>query len=172
MGFNGLFLNQAAYETDVNIVSNVTYQWMDVLEAVFNALHKYVTVINMSSKEIINFLPEFKGVLEGDKGKNMIFDNSKLRRIVPSFKETISLKQGIKNTVSFLEKETELQEIDYSWDGRIDWMISRYCKKHGVHIDSRSISIFQYDKISFKDGLRYITSRYRLFRSIKRFIHK
>ena len=90
----GLFLNEAAYGEAVHITPDATTTWGQVLECVENKLGKKVEVVDMTQEDIYSAIPFYKGILLGDKGQNMLFDNSKMKQLVPEFRAEISLQEG------------------------------------------------------------------------------
>ncbi len=126
-GVAGLFGNEKAYGEEVHITNDNTVTWMDVLDELETALHIKINRIDFEIDTIIKALPEYRSVLKGDKARNTRFDNSKIVHMVPNYKCEISLESGIKDMVSFYEKHTDMQKIDYMWNGCMD----RLCKVKG-----------------------------------------
>ena len=58
------------------------------------------------------------GPLIGDKANNGIYDNTKIKRLVPGFVATTRFDQGVKRTVENILSNPELQEEDPEYD---DW---------------------------------------------------
>ena len=67
--------------------------------------------------------PEQEGNLWGDKAHSAVFDNSKLRRLVPNFEATVPFSIGIRETVDWFDDDPSRQEIDQAanehWDGLV-----------------------------------------------------
>lgn len=59
----------------------------------------------------------------GDKANSVVFDNSKLKRLVPEFVATTRLDQGIKQTVQYILAHPELQLEDPEFDAWCDKVI-------------------------------------------------
>lgn len=58
------------------------------------------------------------GSLTGDKAYNGIFDNTKIKRLVPDFVATTRFDQGVKRTLETILSNPELQVEDPEYD---DW---------------------------------------------------
>jgi hypothetical protein len=56
--------------------------------------------------------PSLLGTLWGDKSNSTVFDNSKLRSVVPGFSATTSFAQGIRETVAWFDANPDRQGID------------------------------------------------------------
>ena len=52
----------------------------------------------------------------GDKANNAIFDNSKLKRLVPGFVATTRFDQGIRKTIANIMSNPALQKEDLNYD--------------------------------------------------------
>jgi hypothetical protein len=67
---------------------------------------------------------DFKGSLLGDKANSVIFDNTKLKRLVPGFYAKIRADEGLKMTVDNVLKNPELQREDPEFDEWCDSVIA------------------------------------------------
>ena len=62
----------------------------------------------------------------GDKQKNMIFDNSKIRSIMPDFYEFILLKDGLKRSIHWAKENREKVYFGKNIKLKISDIISSY----------------------------------------------
>lgn len=164
VGVIGTFCNQKAYMEAFHITSDESLTWKKVLNFIIDSNGKKTEVIDLPTKDIIKILPEFRGILCGDKATNMLFDNTKIKSIVPEFKTTIFFKDGIKLTLNYLNKHQELQKISFVMEGRLDYLCHKYYKKNNVQFDKKILSINPF-KInnqinSIKDQIKYYIGRY------------
>ena len=83
------------------------------------------------------------GILLGDKNTNMVFDNSKIKKVVPEFQCTISFQDGIKNTIQFLNEHNFMHSIDIRWDARLDYLLEKYYKKTKQSYDKKLLREFR-----------------------------
>lgn len=153
VGVVGLFGNPKAFEEAFHITSDFVMDWKQVLNGFIEATGKKADVIDLSTEYIIKVLPEYSGVLLGDKGTNMVFDNSKIKSVVADFKSTIPFEKGIKETVQFFYDHKELQVIDYKWEGRLDYLISKYYRENKIK-NGAQLNIKNYPT-TFKERLTY-----------------
>ena len=126
-------------------------------------------------------MPELKGELFGDKGRNREFDNSKIKNAVKDFSAETTFQEGIRHSVNFYEKNTYMQGIDYSWNARADRLITDYYKE--MEIDEPEIlnavknrdfltSLNLWDRITYlmsfyKGTYKIYTLLHRIFAKIK-----
>jgi nucleoside-diphosphate-sugar epimerase len=132
VGVVGLFGNAKAYEEAFHVTSDERLTWKKVLDLTLTANGKQAEVIDMSTSNIIRILPEFSGILCGDKGINMLFDNSKIKAVVPEFKTSIYFADGIKETLLYFKKHKELQIVNFTFEGRIDYLCAKYYKSQHI----------------------------------------
>ena len=123
-GFIGLMGNIHAIGESVHITSDESVTWnqiyqiiADALGVELQALHVPSTFLDASSDY------DFKGGLLGDKANTVVFDNSKLKRLVPDFVATTRLDQGIRETVSHILANPELQGEDPEFDEWCDRVV-------------------------------------------------
>ena len=58
--------------------------------------------------------------LLGDKAHSMVFDNSKLRRVVPGYRATIGFEQGAREIVAWYDEDPARQQADARLDAVMD----------------------------------------------------
>ncbi len=123
-GFLGLMGNVHAIGESVQIMSDETLTWNQIYQAIANALGVKLSAIHISS-ELLNACSkqDFCGSLIGDKANSVVFDNSKLKTLVPDYVATKRFDQGIKETVEFILSHPEYQIEDNEFDQWCDKMI-------------------------------------------------
>ena len=68
---------------------------------------------------------DFEGSLTGDKSVSVVFDNSKLKRIVPQMTTTIPFNRGVRIALDYVLSHPELQVEDPEFDEWCDKVIER-----------------------------------------------
>jgi hypothetical protein len=56
----------------------------------------------------------------------MIFDNSKLRSVVPDYRATIPFEQGAREIVGWHDADASRQKVDARLDAVMDRLVERY----------------------------------------------
>lgn len=102
-------------------------------------LGKDVVTIDIPKEFYAEELGERKGELLGGRAQNCMCSNEKLKKVVPSFKTTISLEEGIKKTLEFYEKNDYLFGIDYDYESDTDRIICKYLTS--IHQDYKSFNL-------------------------------
>lgn len=172
-GFVGLTGNIKAFNEAFHITSDETLSWKEVLEYVCRALGCEADIVSASTDDIIKELPEFKGVLLGDKARNRIFDNTKIKETVGEFRDFVPFETGIKWTIDYYRAHDIERKIDYMWDGKVDRAIIHLSKKLKISIDKSKIHFLNDEgKASFKDRIQYMIGRYKLLGLLYDFLKK
>ncbi len=173
VGIVGLFGNEKAYQNDFHITTDHTLTWREALLDIGSALGKEPIIADIPSSFIFKEMPELKEVISGDKGRNMIFDNSKIKSVVSNFKANTTFKEGIRETIQFYKENDYMRKIDYKWDARIDNLISKYYKKNlPTYIDKNSLTNKVHSPSqTFKEKIIYTFCRYDFLYAIYNIIN-
>lgn len=123
-GFIGLMNNIHAIGEAVQITSDESVTWNQAYEAVARALGVPLIAIHVSS-EFLDACSDydFKGGLLGDKAHTVVFDNTKLKRLVPGFAAQVRYDQGVKQTIDYVLSHPECQIEDPEFDAWCDAVI-------------------------------------------------
>jgi nucleoside-diphosphate-sugar epimerase len=123
--FTGLVGNIHAVGEAVQITSDETVTWNQVYETIASALEKPLKSVHISSFFLAQAGGDydFTGSLIGDKANSVIFDNARLRRLVPGFTAQVRMDQGIRAAVKNVLANPELQNDDPDFDAFCDRVI-------------------------------------------------
>lgn len=124
MAYIGLLGNPHAIGEPVHITSDESLTWNQIYEIIGQALGVKPKLVHISSDMLIQLKPELEGPLLGDKSNTVVFDNSKIKRLVPGFCASIRFDQGVRQSLSFLMKRPDLQIPDPEWDAWVDHVIA------------------------------------------------
>lgn len=105
--------------------------WNYYYQMTANALGVEPILKHIASESIISFALQFNGTdltgtLLGDKSHSAIFDNTKIKKMVPSFQCQIPFKEGIKQTLHWFESHPNQQTISSETNALFDQLIKRY----------------------------------------------
>lgn len=133
-GFIGLMGNIHAIGESVNITSDETLTWNQIYAAIADALGVELHAVHVSSEFLaICSTEDYRGGLIGDKANSVVFDNSKLKKLVPDFVATTRFDQGIKQTVKYILEHPEYQKEDKEFD--------MWCDKVILALESAAASV-------------------------------
>ncbi len=123
-GFIGLMDNIHAIGETVQITSDESLTWNQIYAAIARVLGKELEAVHVPSAFLAATSDyDFGGGLIGDKANTVVFDNSKLKRLVPGFVATTRFDQGIKATIKHVLAHPELQQEDPEFDAYCDKVI-------------------------------------------------
>ncbi len=126
-GFTGLLGNPQTIGEIIQITSDEVLTWNRIYECIAQALGVKLNAIHISSDYLIEHCYfDLLGELLGDKSHSVVFDNSKVKRLVPGFSADIPFEQGIKETVDYILAHPEYRKADEKFDSWCDELINRY----------------------------------------------
>jgi len=119
-GYIGLMGNRRAIGEAFHITSDEALTWNQIYQTIADALGVRLNPLYVSS-DFLAFAGkscgyDFEGSLIGDKSVSVVFDNSKIKRIVPDMHATVRFDQGIRIALDYIMKHPELQREDPAFD--------------------------------------------------------
>lgn len=124
--FSGLLANPQAIGESFHITSDEILTWNQIYEIVADAAGFKPDLIHIPSAYINRFDTEWGSSLLGDKSHSMIFDNTKIKRLVPDFKAVIPFHRGAQEIVDWYTEDRSRQIIDPETDRLYDRIIAAF----------------------------------------------
>jgi nucleoside-diphosphate-sugar epimerase len=126
-GLIGLFGQPAALGEAFHITSDEALTWNRFFALTAEAAGVVAPrFVHIASDFIIACVPSVEGTLLGDKAVSAVFDNSKLRRLVPGFAAKTPFATGIRRTIAWFEADPARQQVDTELNRRWDRLIAAY----------------------------------------------
>ena len=125
-GFVGLMGNIHAIGEAVQITSDETLTWNQIYRTIADALGVELRACYVSSEFLAASSPvewDLRGSLLGDKSNSVVFDNAKLKRLVPDYTATVRFDQGVRMAVDYVLAHPECQKEDPEFDKWCDRVI-------------------------------------------------
>lgn len=126
VGLVGLLGNPKAKGETFHITSDESIPWNEVFLAVGRGLGKEPKLVHVPSDVIFREDPEWGDGLVGDKAHSVIFDNSKIKTVVPEFRCTRSFFQGALEIARYHQQHREAAPFDPKADALMNRLIERY----------------------------------------------
>ena len=125
--FTGLMGNPKAIGEAIQITSDETLTWTQIYQCVADALGVELHPYYISSWYLAEIAPQFdfRGNLLGDKTFSVVFDNTKLKSLVPGYKSEVPFAEGIKRTVDYINEHPQLKRPDPEFDAWCDSIIDK-----------------------------------------------
>jgi nucleoside-diphosphate-sugar epimerase len=126
VGFVGLLGNPHAIGQSFHITSEEWLSWNQIYEIVAHAAGVEPRLVHVPSEVIANYDAEWGASLLGDKAHSMIFDNSKIRRLVPEFHPVIPFWQGAQEIIAWYDEDPDRQKVRPQMDTLQDQIIEAF----------------------------------------------
>jgi nucleoside-diphosphate-sugar epimerase len=109
-----------------HITSDDVLTWNQIARSLASAAGVEARLVHVPSDAIAAADPEWGAGLLGDKAHSMIFDNSKLRSVVPGYRATIPFEQGAREIVAWHDADPARQQVD----ARLDAVMDKLAESH------------------------------------------
>jgi nucleoside-diphosphate-sugar epimerase len=125
-GFVGLLGNQHAIGEVFHITSDEILTWNQIFETLAHTAGAEMRAVHVPSDFIAAFDPDWGVNLLGDKSHSMIFENSKIKSVVPDFSATIPYSWGAEEQIAWYDADPERQVVDEGLDRLMNEIIEAY----------------------------------------------
>lgn len=122
--FVGLFGNPHAIGGAVHITSDDHLTWDDIARLFGRALGRAPQIVHVSSEDIARAIPGMGPGLIGDKAHSVIFDNTRIKTLVPGWAATIPFAQGAREIVDWHLARPDRQVVNAELDAAFDALIA------------------------------------------------
>ena len=126
--FVGLMAHPKSIGHAFQITSDEVLTWNQIYACVGNACGAEPEVVHIPSDFINRIDPVTGAGLLGDKACSVVFDNSKVRELVPEYVATVPFARGAEECVRWLDAEPGRLAVDAEKDALMDEIISAYEK--------------------------------------------
>lgn len=162
VGVVGLIGNPEAYNEAFNICGDETPSFNEVLDAVEKCIGCKIPVVDISPEFYAEELPERSGEILGGRSIDAINSNEKIKQIVPAFKQTIPLVEGIEKTVAAYKNHNFQKGIDWKFDADCDRIIKKWSKLNKIDTTKMNLLFVDYlNNATLKDRIEYKLEFYR-----------
>lgn len=126
IAFTGLMGHPKAVGEAFHITSDEQLTWDQVVQTVGRALDVRPVITHISSEFLVACDPDLEGPLTGDKSNSVVFDNTKVKRLVPEFVASKRFEQGVRESVAWYLAHPEAQTPDPAFDAWCDRVIAAH----------------------------------------------
>lgn len=123
VGFVGLLGNPLAYGDTFQITSDFVYTWNEIYGMLGHAAGAEPRIRYATTAAIEELAPERAGQLSGDMAHSVVFDNSKIRRLVPDYNPTVALHTAAREIIDWHDAHPELQRVDPELNALFDRLV-------------------------------------------------
>jgi nucleoside-diphosphate-sugar epimerase len=111
-GLLGLLGRREAIGEAFHITSDEVQTWNQVHETIARVLGVEPRLVHVPTDFIARIDARRGASLLGDKAWSLVFDNSKLRRLVPGFRAQVPFDEGVRASIEWLEADPSRQRLD------------------------------------------------------------
>ena len=127
-GFVGLLGHPQAIGHTFHITSDFVLTWNQIYEQIGDALGIKPRFVHIPSEFIAEVDPVTGAGLLGDKMWCAVFDNSKIKRLVPGYVATIPFHEGICRTLAWFQADASRMQVRPEDDAQIERILAAYLK--------------------------------------------
>jgi nucleoside-diphosphate-sugar epimerase len=109
-----------------HITSDDVLTWNQITMILAAAAGVEAKIIHVPSHTIAAADPNWGPALLGDSAHSMIFDNSKLRSVVPDYVATITLEQAAPEIIEWHDGDQSRQRLDTDLDALMDKLSAEF----------------------------------------------
>jgi nucleoside-diphosphate-sugar epimerase len=122
-GFVALLGHPRTIGEAFHITSDDVLTWNQIAIALATAAGVEARIVHVPSDAIAAADPTWGAGLLGDKAHCMVFDNSKLRSVVPDYVATIPFEPGAREIIAWYDEAPDRQKINPHLDSLMDRLV-------------------------------------------------
>ena len=138
----------------IHITSDDVLTWNQIAETLAAALGVTARLVHVPSDAIAAADPDWGAGLLGDKAHSMVFDNAKLRGIVPGWRAVIPFEQGARQIVEWYLADPARQVTDRALDAVMDKLAAAWTAEMTTARDVLAAARGLADDLLFPDAMR------------------
>ena len=127
-GYVGLMGNVHAIGEAFQITGDESLSWNQIYRTIADALGVKLDAYHVAADYLSavgdKYGYDFEGSLTGDKSVSVVFDNSKLKRLVPDMRTTVPFNRGVRIALDYVLSHPECQVEDPEFDAWCDKVIA------------------------------------------------
>ncbi len=125
-GFTGLLGNPQAIGHSFHITSDEVLSWNQIFEIVSDASGGSYHPVYIPSSKIADVDSDWGASLLGDKSHSMIFDNTKIKKLVPGYKAEVPFARGASEIVNWFTKHPDQRKVDNVFNEILEKLITEF----------------------------------------------
>ncbi len=103
-----------------HITSDDVLTWDQIAHALARAAGVEARIVHVPADAIAAADPEWGAGVLGDKSHSMVFDNAKLRTVVPGWRATVPFERGAREIVAWHDEDPARRQVDARLDAVMD----------------------------------------------------
>jgi nucleoside-diphosphate-sugar epimerase len=124
--FVGLLGHPTAIGDTFHITSDEVLTWNAIADILATAAGTTADIVHVASEQIAKHIPSMGPGLLGDKSHSVMFDNSKVKALVPDFVATVPFATGAREIVDWYDEDESRRQFDPQLDAALDELVTRF----------------------------------------------
>ncbi len=124
VAFAGLLGHPAAIGDTFHITSDEAMPWNQIATTLGRAAGVEPVLVHETSDAIARALPDWGPWLLGDKSHSVVFDNSKIKRLVPEYVASTPFWRGAQEIVRWYDADPKRRVVNDDLDARLDTIVA------------------------------------------------
>jgi nucleoside-diphosphate-sugar epimerase len=129
--FVGLLANPHAIGDTFHITSDEALPWDQIAQILADAAGVMPQIVHVPSDAVAAVDAEWGAGLLGDKAHSMVFDNSKVKSVVPGWVATVPFARGAREIVAWHDADERRQVVDRTLDATMDRLVAAHAVSRG-----------------------------------------
>jgi nucleoside-diphosphate-sugar epimerase len=105
VGLVGLLGRPEAIGQAFHVTTDEVLTWNAIYETIARAAGAEARIVHVPSALIAALVPDRGASLLGDKAHSSVFDNAKVRRLVPEFQPRVTFAQGVARSIAWYDED-------------------------------------------------------------------
>jgi len=126
LGFVPLLGHPRTIGEAFHITSDDVLTWNQITAALAAAAGTSADIVHVPSDAIFAADPDWGASLVGDKAHSLVFDNTKVRGVVPDFRPVIPWEQGAREILAWYDEDPARQRVDARMDALMDKLVATH----------------------------------------------
>ena len=123
-GLVGLLGNSHAIGEAVHITSDEWLTWNQIFEIIARAAGAEARIVHVPSDVLAAYDPNWGAGLLGDKAHSMVFDNRKIKRLVPDFVCRIPFSRGAEEILAWYDADPARRKVNEDFNRLCDRILA------------------------------------------------
>jgi nucleoside-diphosphate-sugar epimerase len=124
--FTGLLAEPRAIGDSFHITSDETLTWDQIACILAAAAGAPPRIVHVPSDAVAALDPKWGASLLGDKAHAAVFDNSKIKSLVPGWAATVPFSRGAREIIEWHDADPSRRRVDRQLDATIDRLVEAF----------------------------------------------
>jgi nucleoside-diphosphate-sugar epimerase len=126
VGLVGLLGHPRAIGEAFHLTSDEVLTWDGIYGTIARAAGAEARLVHVPSALIAALVPDRGASLLGDKAHSSVFDNAKVRRLVPEFRPTVSFAAGIARSIAWFDTDAARRVVSAAANENIERVLAAW----------------------------------------------